>query len=150
MAVEVKERSATSAPRSGGPLGYRAGRERPSGAFELWTWLFMRISGIVLLFLAVGHVLIMHVLDEGIERVDFNFVAVRWDDVFWRTWDWALLSLALIHGVNGLRVVVQDYVKPAGARFAVNMVFYTLGFILFVLGTVVVLTFDPSQWVGAV
>ena len=150
MAVETKERAATSAPRSGGPLGHGAGRERPSGGFELWTWLFMRISGIVLLFLAVGHVLIMHVLDEGIERVDFNFVAVRWDDVFWRTWDWALLSLALIHGVNGLRVVVQDYVKPAGARFAVNMVFYTLGFILFVLGTVVVFTFDPSQWVGAV
>ena len=38
-----------------------AGRDRPVGGFELWTWLFMRISGIVLLFLAVGHVLIMHV-----------------------------------------------------------------------------------------
>ena len=45
-----------------------------------------------------------------------------------------------------LRVVVQDYVRPPGARFAVNMVFYTLGFILFVLGTVVVFTFDPSRW----
>jgi succinate dehydrogenase / fumarate reductase membrane anchor subunit len=70
--------------------------------------------------------------------------------VFWLSWDWAMLSLALIHGINGLRVVVQDYVRPPGARFAVNMVFYTLGFILFVLGTVVVFTFDPSRWPGAV
>lgn len=136
------------APR--GVLGTRGTRERPVGGFELWAWLFMRISGVVLLFLAVGHVLIMHVLDEGIDRVNFEYVAVRWDDVFWQSWDWAMLSLALIHGINGLRVVVQDYVRPPGARFAVNMVFYTLGFILFVLGTVVVFTFDPSRWSGAV
>ncbi|MDQ4107987.1 MAG: succinate dehydrogenase, partial [Actinomycetota bacterium] len=48
-----------------------AGRDRPIRGFELWTWLFMRISGIVLLFLAVGHVLIMHVFDEGVDRVNF-------------------------------------------------------------------------------
>jgi len=110
----------------------------------------MRISGIVLLLLAVGHVLIMHVMDEGIDRVDFNFVATRWGSPFWRTWDWALLSLGLIHGINGLRVVTQDYVRTAGGRFAVNMTFYTLGFILFVLGTVVVFTFDAADWTGAV
>jgi succinate dehydrogenase / fumarate reductase membrane anchor subunit len=149
MAVETTERVPVPAPRPGG-TGVRAGRERPTGGFELWAWLFMRISGLVLLFLAVGHVLIMHVLDEGIDRVNFDFVAVRWDDVFWQTWDWAMLSLALVHGINGLRVVVQDYVRPAGARFAVNMAFYTLGFILFVLGTVVVFTFDASKWAGAV
>ena len=30
-----------------------------------------------------------------------------------------------------------------------NMLFYVLGFGLFVLGTVIVLTFDPSKWPGA-
>jgi hypothetical protein len=29
------------------------------------------------------------------------------------------------------------------------MFFYTIGFILFALGTVVVFTFDPSRWPGA-
>ena len=150
MAVEAKERPpASPAPRSGGILGYRGTRERPAGGFELWSWLFMRISGIVLLLLAVGHVLIMHVMDEGIDRVDFDFVADRWGSPLWRTWDWALLSLGLIHGINGLRVVTQDYVKTPGARFAVNMVFYTLGFVLFVLGTVIVFTFDAADWLGA-
>ena len=38
----------------------------------------MRVSGIVLLFLAVGHVLIMHVLGDGVDRVNFAFVALRW------------------------------------------------------------------------
>lgn len=131
-----------------GAGGYRAGRERPGGGWELWTWLFMRISGLVLALLAVGHILIMTVSGGGVSRVNFGFVAVRWASPFWRTWDWALLSLALVHGINGLRVIVQDYVKPVAWRFAIDMLFYVLGFVLFVLGTVTVFTFDPSKWPG--
>jgi len=145
MAVEAAERPAPVPPR-GGTARHRGSRERPGGGFELWSWLFMRISGLVLLVLAVGHVLIMHVVDEGVDRVNFGFVAARWGSPFWRTWDWALLVLALIHGINGLRVIVQDYVRWPGARLAVNMAFYVIGFVLFVLGTVVVFTFDPSAW----
>src|SRR5712691_5659507 len=125
-----------------------AGRERPVGGLELWTWLFMRISGLILLVLAVGHVLIMHVVGTGVGRVNFAFVAVRWQSPFWRTWDWAMLVLALIHGINGLRNITLDYVPHPGARFAINMFFYVTGFILFVLGTVVIYTFDPSKWPG--
>ena len=144
MAVEAPERST---PPPGGRSPGR-GRERPAGGFELWSWLFMRISGLMLLVLAVGHVLIMHVVDEGVDRVNFGFVAVRWGSPIWRTWDWALLVLALIHGINGLRIIVQDYVKWPGVRFAIDMLFYVIGFSLFVLGTVVVFTFDPSRWPG--
>ena len=129
------------------PIG--AGRDRPSGRFELWTWLFMRISGIVLLFLAVGHVLIMHVLDDGVDRVDFAFIQLRWASPFWKTWDWLMLVLALLHGVNGLRMIVLDYVRPPRARVAINSVFTVLGAALMVLGTVIVVTFDPSAWPGA-
>jgi succinate dehydrogenase / fumarate reductase membrane anchor subunit len=134
-------------PPSPGVMGY-GGRERPAGGWELWTWLFMRVSGVVLLFLAVGHVLIMHVFDGGVGRVNFAFVATRWQSPFWRSWDWMLLSLALLHGINGLRVVVMDYVRPVAWRFLVNMLFYVIGFSLFVVGTVIVFTFDPSRWPG--
>jgi succinate dehydrogenase / fumarate reductase, membrane anchor subunit len=119
-------------------------RNRPS--FELWSWFFMRLSGIMLLFLAVGHVLIMHVVDEGVQRVDFDFVADRWASPFWRTWDWMLLTLALLHGVNGMRVVIMDYVRRPGRRLLWNSVFIIVSFALFVLGTVVVFTFDASQF----
>lgn len=122
-----------------------AGR-RPRSGFELWAWLFMRLSGILLLFLAVGHVLIMHVFDEGVARVDFDFVVDRWSSPFWRTWDWMLLSLALLHGVNGTRVIVQDYVRRPGWRLAWNWSFAIVGFALFVLGSVIVFTFDPAQF----
>jgi succinate dehydrogenase / fumarate reductase membrane anchor subunit len=146
MAVEAPAR-ATPPERQRGAARY-TGRERPAGGFELWSWLFMRVSGLVLLLLAVGHVLIMHVLDDGVDRVDFGFVAARWSSPFWRSWDWALLVLALLHGINGLRVIVQDYVRWPSVRLAVNMLFYAIGFGLFVLGTVVVFTFDPNEWPG--
>jgi succinate dehydrogenase / fumarate reductase membrane anchor subunit len=143
----------TTQPReasAGTPRPVGAGRERPVGGFELWAWLFMRISGLILLVLAVGHVLIMHVVDEGVGRVDFGFVAVRWQSPFWRTWDWAMLVLALVHGINGLRTIILDYVRPPGIRLAANMLFYVIGFMLFVLGTVTVFTFDPTTWPGYV
>ena len=142
MATTATPAQAPSAPR---PLT-RAGRERPIGGFELWAWLFMRVSGLVLLFLAVGHVLIMHVVDEGVDRVDFAFVQLRWQSVFWRTWDWMMLTLALLHGINGLRNVVMDHVPRIGLRVALNLTFAVLGFALFVLGSVVVFTFDPNAW----
>src|SRR6058998_2950237 len=147
MSTATEPRHSTPEFSPGGTLG--AGRDRPVGGMELWTWIFMRISGLLLLVLAVGHVLIMHVVDDGVGRVNFGFVAARWQSPFWRTWDWAMLVLALIHGINGLRVITLDYVRPAGVRFAINMFFYVTGFILFVLGTVIVFTFDPSKWPGA-
>jgi succinate dehydrogenase / fumarate reductase membrane anchor subunit len=147
MSTATEPRHSTPEFSPGWSVG--AGRDRPVGGMELWTWIFMRISGLLLLVLAVGHVLIMHVVDDGVGRVNFGFVAARWQSPFWRTWDWALLVLALDHGFNGLRVIVLDYVRPAGARFAINMFFYMTGFLLFVLGTVIVFTFDPSKWPGA-
>jgi len=124
----------------------RLGRERPVGGGELWLWLFMRVSGLLLLVLAMGHLIVMHLFETGAERIDFGFVATRWTSPLWRTWDWMLLMLALVHGINGLRNITLDYVKQPGARLAINMGTYVLGFVLLILGTVIVVSFDPAKW----
>jgi succinate dehydrogenase / fumarate reductase membrane anchor subunit len=149
MAVDARPAWQPRRPRGGPPgLSHRVGRDRPPRGAEFWWWVFMRVSGLVLLVLAVGHVLIMHVGGSGIDRVDFGFVAVRWQHPFWRTWDWLMLSLALLHGINGLRVITLDYVRPAEIRTAVNWLWSVTGVTLFALGTVVVFTFDPCTWPG--
>ncbi len=127
----------------------RVGREPPRKGAEFWWWVFMRISGLILLVLAVGHVLIMHVFGEGVDRVNFAFVQLRWQSPFWRTWDWLMLVLALTHGVNGLRVITLDYVRRPGIRIAMKWMWYVVGVVLVFLGTIVVFTFDPSRWPGA-
>jgi succinate dehydrogenase membrane anchor subunit len=136
MAVTAEPRATTEPPE-----------RRPRSGLELWGWLFMRLSGILLLFLAVGHVLIMHVMETGVERVNFGFVAERWSSPFWRTWDWMMLSLSLLHGINGVRVIVQDYVPGPGWRLVWNWSFGIVGFTLFVLGSVIVFTFDPARFI---
>jgi succinate dehydrogenase / fumarate reductase membrane anchor subunit len=111
---------------------------------EVWWWFFMRVSGVVLLFLVLIHLYIMHLVGSGVERVGFDFVAARWDNVGWKTFDWLLLVLALLHGVNGIRIVVDDYVRSPARRATVKASLYAVAALLMVMGTAVVVTFDPA------
>ncbi len=123
------------------PTAFSAER-RPSSA-EVWWWFFMRISGVILLFLVLIHVYIVHLVGEGVERVDFAFVSDRWRSVGWKTFDWIMLVLALLHGANGARIVIDDYIQRPGVRAFVKTTLYTLSSILLVMGTAVLITFDP-------
>jgi succinate dehydrogenase / fumarate reductase, membrane anchor subunit len=113
---------------------------RPS-PFEVWSWFFMRISGVILLFLVLIHLYIMHLMGKGVERVDYGFVASRWASVGWKTFDWIMLFLGLLHGTNGLRIIIEDYVHAPALRTSIKAFLYTLTFVLMVMGTVVVVTF---------
>jgi succinate dehydrogenase / fumarate reductase membrane anchor subunit len=124
------------------PKAFEADRH-PSSA-EVWWWFFMRISGLILMFLVLIHLYIMHLIGEGVERVDFAFVSARWRNVGWKTFDWTMLFLALIHGTNGLRVIIDDYVKRPGTRTAIKTVLYASTGILMIMGTAVLVTFNPN------
>lgn len=96
-------------------------RIRPSGGYELFLWYFMRISGLLLVFLAVGHLFIMHILNN-VETINYAFVASRWTAPrtgwIWRLWDASLISLAVIHGFNGLRQILYEYLSARGRVIA--------------------------------
>lgn len=124
------------------PKAFEAQR-RPSRA-EVWWWFFMRISGIILLFLVLIHIYVIHLVGEGVERVDFAFVSQRWDNVGWKTFDWTMLVLALLHGSNGLRIIIDDYIRSDGLRTTVKATLYTLTVILLIMGSAVLITFDPG------
>ena len=134
--------TATDVYRKHRPQAFSAER-RPS-SFEVWSWFFMRISGVVLLFLVLIHLYVMHIVDAGVERVDFAFVASRWDNVGWKSFDWVMLFLALLHGSNGLRIVIEDYVRSPALRTVVKSVLYTLTLVLMIMGTATIVTFDPT------
>jgi succinate dehydrogenase / fumarate reductase membrane anchor subunit len=112
--------------------------------FEMYSWIFMRMSGVLLVVLVLGHLLIMNVLDGGVQRVNFGFVAGRWASPFWRTWDLMQLWLAELHGTNGLRTIINDYAVRDSTRFWLKMLLYASAFLVLVLGTLVIFTFDPN------
>jgi succinate dehydrogenase / fumarate reductase membrane anchor subunit len=112
--------------------------------FEMISWLFMRISGIALVVLVLGHLFIMNIVDGGVHRIDFAFVAGRWASPFWQIWDLSMLWLAEIHGGNGLRTVINDYARKDSTRFWLKIMLYVSMVVILLLGTYVIFTFDPN------
>ncbi len=127
------------APRSQQTFGL-TGRSN----FELYSWLFMRISGLVLIFLVLGHLFIMNILDGGVQRINFAFVAGRWSSPFWQVWDLLMLWLAQLHGGNGLRVIINDYAERDSTRLWLKAALYASMVLVLVTGTLVIFTFDPN------
>ncbi len=70
------------AARTGG--GYsRPARKDHRSNFELYSWFFMRVSGIILLFMAVYHLFWWNII-VGVEHLSADLVRERWANPFWR------------------------------------------------------------------
>ncbi len=123
-------------------------RVKPAGGFELWAWYFMRISGLLLVFLALGHLFITHVLNN-VETINYYFVATRWANpktgVFWRLWDLTMINLAVFHGFNGLRQVLDEYVVRPGRRVVVHTLIWTATTFLIGIGSYAILMFQEDS-----
>jgi succinate dehydrogenase / fumarate reductase membrane anchor subunit len=118
----------------------RVGRAKPqAGGWELAVWYLMRLTGLGLFVLVLTHYLILHVIYDPAEQTASWIAEVRWSSLFWRAFDWLLLMLVLFHAFMGVRTVVADYTR-GGVRTAVLMGLYLVGVVLFVLGTIVVMT----------
>lgn len=104
----------------------------------------MRVSGILLIGLVLGHLFIMNILDGGVQRINFAFVAGRWASPFWQIWDLLQLWLAMLHGTNGLRTVINDYAERPKTRFTMQTLLYVGSVFIIILGTYVIFTFDPN------
>ena len=114
-----------------------------SSNFELNSWLFMRASGLLLIVLVFGHLFVNLMVGKGIHAIDFAFVAGKWANPFWQVWDLAMLWLAELHGMNGLRVIINDYATKPQTRFVLKTLLYLSALVVLVLGTLVIFTFDP-------
>lgn len=105
--------------------------------FESIAWKWMRYSGLLLLPLAWGHVLIQDVL-VGVHSIDLDYVAMRWASLGWRVYDFLLLAFAFAHGVNGLRQVLNDYIRQDSTRRRVTWFLFGLWLILSLIGAMAI------------
>ena len=119
-------------------------RSRKGAQWEKRAWIFMRVSGLLLIFLILGHLMVNLVLPErGVKSIDFAFVAGKWASPFWQVYDGLMLWLALIHGTNGMRTLVNDYSEREWVRKTLNVSLWVVAVALIILGTLVITTFDP-------
>ncbi len=103
---------------------------RSSGFIEYVLWLFTRFSGLLLLLFAAismgvafslgGRTLLdlptmtrwvffpnpNHVVNSNIPDV-----SVGWSNAFWQIFSVLMIFLAAGHGINGVRMVLEDYIS---------------------------------------
>lgn len=111
---------------------------------ELAWWVFMRISGLVLVFLVLGHVYFNNIV-INVGEVDYAYVAERLSKSWVRVYDTFLLGFAMLHGTNGLRYSIEDYVQRPGRRFAWKITLFTVSGIIFVLGAMTLWAFSFEE-----
>ena len=124
------------APRSTAPAKKRTN-------WEKWGWIYMRVSGVLLVVLVFGHLFSNLMIGDGVHAIDFGFVGGKLSQPFWKVWDTLLLWLALIHGANGMRTIVNDYVVRPGLAKGFKVALFLSAALLILLGTFVIYTLDP-------
>ena len=111
--------------------------------WEKWGWIYMRASGIALVVLIFGHLFVNLMVGEGVKAIDFAFVAGKLTNPFWIVWDTAMLWLALIHGANGMRTIINDYASRERTRMVLHGALLISTIALLILGTLTIYAFDP-------
>jgi succinate dehydrogenase / fumarate reductase membrane anchor subunit len=125
------------------PRAPRIQRQKSRYNIEKWGWIYMRASGVVLVVLIFGHLFVNLVAGDGVKAIDFAFVGGKLSQPFWQVWDTLLLWLALIHGANGMRTIVNDYASNRFLRGTFKGALFASAVVLIVLGTLVIYTFNP-------
>ena len=121
----------------------RIPRSRRGENWEKYGWMFMRLSGAILVALIFTHLIANLVMGDGITGIDFAIVAGKWASPAIKAMDFTMLVLALIHGTNGMRTIANDYVERESIRKTLVWALWLICGALIVLGTLVIFTFDP-------
>jgi succinate dehydrogenase / fumarate reductase membrane anchor subunit len=117
---------------------------KPKSNFERYAFLFMRLSGVLLLLLAVGHMLLQHVFRD-VHNLTLQVVVDNWRSWGWRAYDLLLLIFAITHGFNGLRQVLEDYIHNPATAKTVGRVILLLIVVTIIWSAVAIFSFNPDS-----
>ena len=96
---------------------FTSSRAKPVGdRNEVRAWYFMRLSGLVLVFLVLFHLWLNHIHTE-VGTLSYDLVVGRFTK--WpllRVVYFLVLFLGLCHGVNGIKHLIDDHVHEPGKR----------------------------------
>ncbi len=120
------------------PLNYHT-----SGKSGSFSWLLMRVSGLVLVVFVLLHYFLMHAdVDRG---HTFRSVFEALTHPVWGPWvktlDLTMLTLGLWHGLTGTWGIVRDYDLAAGWRLLILGILIVGGILLGVMGFTTILAF---------
>ncbi len=116
---------------------------------EFAWWIFMRISGLLMIIVVTAHVYMTNIM-INVGDVDFNFVATRLSTPWIKVFNTVLIILGMLHGANGLRYSIEDYNRKPGRRLLLKLILYTLTTLILLMGLISLWGIDYSQYDSAV
>jgi len=111
------------------------GTTRNSGAV---SWYLQRITGAILFFQVLFHFGLYHFV-TGVSNISYDLAITRLANPWWKTFEFSFLIFALWHGMNGVKMVIDDYITAQGWRVAALTLLYAGIFLLFMMGTVAII-----------
>ncbi len=98
-------------------------------------YLILRVTGVMLAVLVLGHFALTHIVHD-VAETDSSFIVERWSSVLWVAWDGLMLGAAFAHAAAGIIVVVRDVQTNRGARRIWLAAILGVSLLLLILGAV--------------
>jgi succinate dehydrogenase hydrophobic membrane anchor protein len=107
---------------------------------------FQRITGLLLVVFLGGHFLFQHFFAEepNAGQLTYESVGRTLANPMWKTLELGFLAFALFHGINGIWMILGDYVHWKWLRVTVFSVLCMGALSLFILGTVTIVPFTVT------
>jgi len=104
-------------------------------------WLLQRVTGIMLVLLLILHTVIAHyTVPSG--GLTYQWVASRMAYPLWKLFYLFFLLLCAYHGLNGLWMIVQDYVRRDCLRIGIFGALVILALLMLSLGALTIIPFS--------
>jgi succinate dehydrogenase / fumarate reductase cytochrome b subunit len=75
----------------------------------MWAWLLFRISGVLLAFYLLAHIIIISMGQAGADGETFDKLMKMFDSPIAVILDLLLVAAVLYHALNGVRIVLMDF-----------------------------------------
>ena len=104
-----------------------------------FNWFFQRISGAVLLFALLIHFWVLHFFPPDGGEITYKSVMIRLQHPAWKAIDLLFLVVGLYHGLNGLMIVINDYLHQPRLRMLVVGTLWVAVLWFLILGAMTIL-----------
>jgi succinate dehydrogenase cytochrome b556 subunit len=100
----------------------------------MWSWLFQRITAVLLIVCLAIHLIFTHIV--GIGDINYDTIGDRLAHAGFIVVDIILLAAGTFHALNGLRMVLMDYWFTSRKRaLTLTIVLWVVGIAAFGYGT---------------
>ncbi|MGZ3628989.1 MAG: hypothetical protein ACXVDN_15160 [Ktedonobacteraceae bacterium] len=82
-------------------------------------------------------------VSTDVSCTSYQFITTHYSHTYWRVYDRLLLILALLHGMNGLQIVIDGYVRTQEWRIRIESLLALVVLALFMVRTFTLIIFRP-------